>query len=177
MTIETPELYFDPDPKTQSLLHQWVFNELKYPVGDFAPDGKIFSLAFGVKTGNETIAVIIYHEFKPHVPSVQISVAAKNPGWLTRKIIRKMAYYTFVQLGVNRVWGQTSKYNKKARKLFERLGFTYEGRRDGALPGGKNAYAYRMLKQECNWNYGLTSGSARPTESGGCGERANRIQY
>ena len=85
--------------------------------------------AIGVVNANEQpVAGVVFHDYQPHLRSVQISCAAETPRWLTKKLAGLIMAYPFSQLGCTRVTAITPSGTKaSASRFLERFGFVREG--------------------------------------------------
>lgn len=107
--------------------------------------------AIGVVDGEAIIAGLVYNNYQKTVPSIEMSVASTDPRWMTRGTLDAAFRYPFVALGVNRVQATIRLKNRRARRMVERLGFTYEGKGREGGPGGCDVVVYSMLARECRW--------------------------
>lgn len=107
----------------------------------------------GVCEGRTMLAVCVYNNFSrlPHGNLMDMSIAADDPRWCRKGILRAIFHYPFVQQGCVRVTARIGRRNKRARRLVEGLGFTLEGMARKAYDGRQDAAIYRMLKDECRW--------------------------
>ena len=125
------------------LVAAWVSKQL--------PDAPDFGkcTAIGVVDGNRMIAGVVYNNYHGHM--IEASIAAIDPRWCKRTILRAIFSYPFKQLGVTRLQVTIAKRNKRARRFVERLGFKFEGVGRKALPDGKDAAVYSILDNEVKW--------------------------
>ena len=99
----------------------------------------------GIKKDDELIAGLVYHDATAR--NIQISMASTSPLWCTKKTLRYIFGYPFLQLKVARVTVCTHADNEKMRSLALRLGFQQEGiLRDGYEDG--DMIVYGMLAKE-----------------------------
>jgi len=82
---------------------------------------------------------------------IVMSAAFDSPAWCTRKILKRLFSYPFVQLGCRRMTTITTVDNEAALSLDRRLGFVEEGRLRKAFPGDTDAIVLGMLREECKW--------------------------
>ena len=75
-------------------------------------------------------------------------MAATSGRWCNRRVIRALLAYPFEQLKVRRLEANVAKGNKRTRKLLLRVGFKFEGKRRAAMPDGRDAIQYSMLRHE-----------------------------
>ncbi len=125
-------------------VHEWVSNELG--VGKIV-DGDVRSI--GVVRDGKLIAGIVFHGYKGFM--VDASLATTDKKWCTKSVLRAFFEYPFNVLGCVRFQATCSKKNKPMRKLFEKLGFKFEGKARKAFNGKDDAMIYSMLKNECRW--------------------------
>ena len=111
---------------------------------DFGP-----CTAIGVADDNRLIAGVVYNNF--HGYMVEVSMASIDPRWCNRRTMRALFKYPFEQLKVRRLQITMAKRDKKTRKLFERMGFKFEGTGRQAWPDGTDACVYSLLRHECRW--------------------------
>ena len=124
----------------------WIVSHLK---GDeVAEDYKPF-VCLGIEHKGELIGGIIYNNYRKN--DIQLTMATTTPKWATKKNIREILAYPFVQLKCNRVTAAIAKPNKKARKLVEGVGFKLEGVIRMGMSDEKDACVYGMLARECKW--------------------------
>ena len=130
------------------LVTTWVSQKLGIP--DFGPCS-----AIGIVKNNILIAGAIYNDFRHDhrgLPmSIECTIVSIDKTWLNRHILNALFGYPFTQLKVRRVQLKTAKRNKELRKMFEALGFKFEGvlRQDWWLGG--DSVVYSMLRHECRW--------------------------
>ncbi len=112
------------------------------------PDAPNFDpcTAIGVADDNRLIAGIVYYNYYPHM--LDASIAATDPRWCTRRVLRAIFAYPFLQLGVRRIQMSVPKRDKRSRRKLERFGFTLEGKQRAAMPDGSDAVGYSMLRHE-----------------------------
>ena len=144
MAVSCKSLLYGQD----RLVTAWVSQKLGIP--DFGACS-----AIGVMRDNKIIAGAVYNDFrKDHrgqPMSIECTIVSVDKSWLNRHILNALFGYPFSQLKVRRVQLKTAKRNKKLRKMFEALGFKFEGvlRQDWWLGG--DAVVYSMLHHECRW--------------------------
>lgn len=104
--------------------------------------------AIGVTLDGAVIAGVVYHEYRGHM--MQLSIAADSQKWATRKTLRHLLGYPFLQCHVARITACVAKGNKRSRSLVERLGFKLEGTIRRGFDGQKDLLVYGMLREEAN---------------------------
>ena len=126
---------------------KWVGEHLDVDFGDNCA-------AVGICEGDTPIAGVVYTNsiVGPAGPqSVEMHIASISPRWANRKTLRLFFGFAFVNLNVSRVTAFTTKKNRPARSLLDRLGFVYEGKMREAYSTGDDAMIYGMLRHECRW--------------------------
>lgn len=136
-------IYVPPDEPRQRELMAWA--ERIVPGTGIAT-----ASGFGILRDGSVIAAIMYSNFRPpHM--CDIGIVSVDQRWCSREVLRRAFYGPFRVWNVRRLGAITSRKNKKARNLAERLGFKFEGiARQGWAPGG-DAACYSMLPHECRW--------------------------
>lgn len=131
-------------------LCKWASLNL-FGVDDQFPDSK----AIGVVDEEKLLAAVIYSHYretpdgKPH--SVEMSIYTTDRRWATKRTLKEIFSYPFIQLGVERVQITTSVNNHQMNDLAPRLGFVKEGTHRKAHTTGEDAFSWSMLKNECRW--------------------------
>lgn len=136
-------LYVPPNEEHQRRLMAWAEN--------IVPGAGIeTATGFGVIRGERLIAAVFYSNWNPpHF--CDIGVVSTDPRFMSRRVLHHAFSIPFMTWGVRRLGSITSRKNKKARRLLEKLGFKLEGiARQGWKPGG-DAAVYSMLPHECRW--------------------------
>lgn len=135
----------------------WASQHLGRPIGGDMPR----SLA--VYRGGEIIAAVIFSEYKH--PDIHASIVSTTPAWATRRTLRHILRYPFVQLGCKRVTAVTEATNQPAREFLCRLGFRQEGVHTDATPSG-DAVSYGLLARDAaRWLAGEQSVVERFSQS------------
>ncbi|MYA89844.1 MAG: hypothetical protein F4X97_15575 [Boseongicola sp. SB0662_bin_57] len=130
------------------LIVPWVAQRIGMAPEDFRE-----CTAMGVRMGDELLCGVVFNEFRParFGSSMQATIVQERPGWATRTTLRDMFRYPFEQMGVVRLWVSTSRRNRRARRLAERLGFRLEGVARRAWDGQTDAHILSMFPEECRW--------------------------
>lgn len=84
--------------------------------------------AIGVVRGGEMVAGVVYHDYQtlPGWPTMQLSMAAATPRWVSRETIRGLLGYPFAQAAVAKLWTATPHDNARALRFNEGVGFRRE---------------------------------------------------
>jgi RimJ/RimL family protein N-acetyltransferase len=105
--------------------------------------------AIGVIRRNKLVGGIVYHEYRPELKTIMVSMAGEG-FWMTPSVLTSFFAYPFEQLGCNRIWLMTAKRNKRTRRFVEGIGFKLEGcMRRGFLTD--DLMIYGVLARECRW--------------------------
>jgi RimJ/RimL family protein N-acetyltransferase len=126
-----PMLMFNHD----AVLTAWAGARLG--ITDFRPCTTI-----GIAREGVILAAAIYNNYRP--PNIEITFVTASPHWASKRAIRAMLRYPFVQLGCKRLTAITAVLNTSARTFLLRLGFCEEGLHSEALPTGA-AVSYGLL--------------------------------
>ena len=130
-------------------LAKWVMSRLPTEHHGFGP-----CVAIGVQSHGQLAGAVVFHEYRPHCKSIQMSCAGAHKRWLSRTALEVFFSYPFVQLQCERITAIVAKKNRPSRSLVEGVGFKLEGVvRKGF--GLDDAIIYGMLKHECRWLKGL----------------------
>lgn len=81
-------------------------------------------------------------------PGMNIDASAIGEGCWTMRVMRELARYCYVTLGVRRVTAKTRKDNWKARRALKAIGFREEGKLRDYWPDGHPAIVYGMTARE-----------------------------
>ena len=110
--------------------------------------------AFAVFMEGRLVAACLFHCLieGPHGFSVQNTLVTVDKRWCARRVLACFFDFPFNILGVTRLWCQTAKPNKRARRLLEKLGFKMEGVARRAWDGKTDAVVYSMLPHEDRWS-------------------------
>ena len=102
---------------------KWVAKRIPY--ADCASFDQAVSIGVVDKTGKE-MAGIVFHDYKPMFKTMEFSIAAETPRWVTRRLIGKLLSYPFEQVGVSKLWCATNSGNERCLRLAKGLGFIQE---------------------------------------------------
>lgn len=75
------------------------------------------------------IAALLFHDYceMGDGGKIEISMAAEDPRWARKGIIRALLYYPFIQCRCHVVLCTTNRTNKRTRKFLEGIGFSERG--------------------------------------------------
>lgn len=75
------------------------------------------------------IAAVLYHDYAAMGDGgkIEISMAAEDPRWARKGIIRALLHYPFIQLHCHVVICTTNRSNERTRKFLKGLGFSERG--------------------------------------------------
>lgn len=139
---------YSPLYGSDNLVKKWVSEKIGNP--DFGLCSTI-----GVLNGPLLVAGIVYHNYieSPNgIPiSIEVSMAATDKRWATRKVLKAIFSYPFNQLKVGRIQVTTPVESKNVRIINEKLGFKYEGTGRKAHFLGGDVDVLSMLREECPW--------------------------
>lgn len=103
-------------------------------------------VAIGYERGGELVGGIVFTGYC----QTNIVMACVLEAPLTRRFLRGIFFYPFLQLKVPRVTALIDASNMKSRRLVEHTGFRQEGRMREAAKDG-DVIIYGMLRSECRW--------------------------
>jgi len=118
---------------------------------------------------------VVYNWYRPmqNGADMRVVIAADDPRWCQRRILRELFRYPFEEAGCERLTAVIKDGNQRSLKLCLGLGFKREGILRRGWNGRTNAIVLGMLKSECKWlNYGRVanvkkvSSDARGARSG-----------
>lgn len=98
--------------------------------------------------GSRILGVVVFSRFT--TGNCEITVASRDPRFITKKFAYAVALYPFGQLGCRRVTAIIAVDNAKSLSLAEQLGFRIEGRLRDWFPSG-DAYILGLLREDCKW--------------------------
>lgn len=154
-------------PEWNGPLYIWLVQRL--PHAHRLPAGQ----GIGVAGDDGTIlAAAWYYNHRPMMygGDIEVAFAAGDARWATRKHIRAILSYPFVQLGCVRQTAVVFKRNRRVRKFLQGIGFRQEGVHRLAADGQEDAITYGLLASEWlahKFTIGGTDGqiSAIPAET------------
>ncbi len=130
----------------KELVAQWISERI--PQVTTLPGGYE---AIGVGRDGYLVGGALFTNYRPCPDGGDIEVWCAGKGWLSRRVIRAILSYPFLQLGCHRLTALTPKSNKPSRHLLEGLGFTLEGVARQGFGPRSHACLYSMLRGECRW--------------------------
>lgn len=114
----------------------------------FGLNADVVETFIGIEKDGELIGCSGYDRF--FKTSIQHHICLK-PGFKIPRIFWWfIAYYPFVQLGVDMLIGLTPSTNKEALKLAKKYGYIEQSRIKGAVEGG-DLVVQTLLKDDCKW--------------------------
>ena len=113
--------------------------------------------AVGIATGRAPedllMAVVVFHGHNAETEVCQVSVAAVDPHWATRRIFRELLAIPFEDMGVNRLWATVPHKQTRTVALLKYIGFTREADLKSHFGRGVHAACFRMLSNEYERRY------------------------
>ena len=103
-------------------------------------------IAIGYSAGPNLLGAVVFTQFSG--ANIVIACALEAP--LTRRFLRAIFYYPFLQLGCRRVTALIDADNAKSIRLVEHVGFEQEGRMKHATTTG-DVLIYGLTKERCRW--------------------------
>ena len=108
--------------------------------------------AMGVLRGQELVAGLVFHNWEPEAGVIEVSAAAVDRRWLTRKVATTAMRYAFDGCGCQMVLARYSERNTPASKIWVALGSTEHsiprlyGRSEGGIIATLTDEAWRVSK-------------------------------
>lgn len=103
-------------------------------------------LAIGYERSGELVGGVVFTLYSH--PNIVMACVLEAP--LTRKFLRALFFYPFLQLKCERITLMIDDDNLKSIHLVEHVGFKKEGCMRGARVGG-DVYIYGLIREECRW--------------------------
>lgn len=72
------------------------------------------------------LAGVVYHDYYPQYRTVQVSLAAANPRWATKRIVGRLLSIPFELYGCRKIWASTPHTNARALRFNAGIGFVKE---------------------------------------------------
>ena len=98
---------------------EWVSQQIPE-----ANNGFKEATAIGVISQGKLIAGVVYNEWQPEYKTMQLSIAAVNPMWARKEVIRGLLAYPFCQVDVFKCWLTIPSDNEESLKMTDHVGFT-----------------------------------------------------
>ena len=113
------------------------------------------AVGIGVFDGPSILCGVVYDLHMPKADgcrgNVELTIAADDPRWCKRSVIRAIFHHPFNVLGVGRVSTLTPSRNKRALKLCRGMGFKHEGTLRELFSRRNHGVVSGMLRHECRW--------------------------
>jgi RimJ/RimL family protein N-acetyltransferase len=111
-------------------------------------DPKTVSLLTSLSQSGTILGVVIFSRFT--TGNCEITVAARDPRFISKRFALAVAAYPFLQLGYRRVTAFIAVDNLQSLDLAQRLGFRIEGTARYWFPSG-DAYILGLLREDCKF--------------------------
>lgn len=114
----------------------------------FTPDNaRIISCVRWNEDGSfKVLAVVAYHYSLKH--SVEMSIAAEQGEWATRRFLQAAFDYPFFQEGKEKVIAVVRTNNTRSFQMLERLGYSKEGCLTDYQGADKDCFIYGLTKRQ-----------------------------
>ena len=104
-------------------------------------------IAIGFEEGGELKGGVVFTNCTP--TNVNAAIVLEAP--MTRRFLRAVFYYPFIQLKVKRITALVDASNERSLNLTRKLGFKQEGRlREAAMDGG-DTFVFGILQRDCRY--------------------------
>lgn len=104
-------------------------------------------MAIGYERRGQLQGGVVFTQYT--VTNITITSVLEAP--LTRKFMRAIYLYPFMQLKVKRVTALVDKLNTASRRLVEHDGYIKEGCLREAAANGDDVIVYGLLRKDCRW--------------------------
>lgn len=122
----------------------WVWQQI---YGSVAPEwGPCVAIGVVNEATLRCAAGVVFHRFSGH--NIELSIAAVDPRWARRDVIRGILAYAFEQAGATRITTINSVHNTRAHKLARGIGFEREGLLRRGWDGNTDAYVWGALRAD-----------------------------
>jgi RimJ/RimL family protein N-acetyltransferase len=134
---------------TNKFICQFVKDRTDSASGDFGPCGSL-----GIFTDKTLIAGVIFHNWVPANGTIEVSAAADNSKWLSRRVIREIMKICFKQHNCQMILSRMDSTNERAIQIYRYLKFV-----EIPIPNlyGKNKTGIIMCLTCDDWNANLLS--------------------
>lgn len=76
----------------------------------------------GVEHGGELVAGLVFHNWEPETQIIEVSGAATNSRWMTRRVMRAALNYVFRDAGCQMLVARQALTNRRARRAWLAIG-------------------------------------------------------
>lgn len=122
----------------------WVYERIPH-ANDCTPYSTI-----GLEEDGRIIAAVVFNSYNGF--DIDVTLAAEQGRlWGRPQWVRAVFAYVFEQLPCRRCTLHVATDNEASQAVAEHLGFTREGERRDALPGGHGLIVYGMRRSECRF--------------------------
>lgn len=132
------------------LLLEWAARQVPHMHGGREMFGA--AKAIGICTGpdltDRLLAVVAYHCYDPIYRTCQVSAVASSPRWATRRNLREVLAFPFLQYGCNVVWTATPHTLSRVIGFNKAIGFRQEATLAERFGPGLHAVICRMTLKD-----------------------------
>lgn len=128
---------------------EFVRQRIPFCDGGFAPD----AAGLGVMRQGRLVGGVVFDRFgetNGHA-NIFMSAAMDDPRWASRRVLRRLFSYPFVQLGCRRMTTVTTFDNAAALTADLKMGFEIEGVMKCLFPGDVDGVVLGLLRENCRW--------------------------
>lgn len=131
--------------QTSAAMAQWVADQIPHM------NGVGFPPCIALLVGDwqaQPLGGVVFHNYMPQYKSIDMSIAASDPRWLTQNVISEILRYPFSQLGVRRITAITpSNRETSIWRFLQRFGWRLEGHHRKGL-GTIDAATWSLLSAD-----------------------------
>jgi hypothetical protein len=102
---------------------------------------------------DKLMAGVVFHMWVPQYRTCQLTVAACNPRWASKRTLRDLLAIPFIQYKCNKVWTAIPHMNDRVIKFNIAIGLRNEGVLKDHYGPGVHASMHRMLKVDFKRKY------------------------
>lgn len=129
------------------LFARWAAKRIPQ-IGTFDRFGKCVAVgvATGPKANDRLMAVVVFHDYYPEYRHCQLSIAAIDPHWVSRKTVKALLAIPFYQYNCSLVWVAIPHRNERVIRLGKALGFRQEAVLSDRFGEGVHAVVLRIKR-------------------------------
>ncbi len=105
--------------------------------------------AIGVVMESRWVAGLVFNNYRQ--TDIQVTVAADDKRWCTRKVMQAVHHYPFVQMGCLRVTCIVEERNQPTLAFLEHWGFKREGTHPFLFSNGSTGVSLGLYRDNCRW--------------------------
>lgn len=128
-------------------IKEYVRRRMPVALQSFSPT----AVALGVVRHGRLLGGAVFDRYSDDGRDIMMSAAFDDPRWCTRKTLRALYSYPFLQLDCRRMTAITQSDNADAIKALIQMGFEHEGVLRCFFSDDQHGLLFGMLREECRW--------------------------